>query len=276
MKIFVYALSALIVLGAELDADFNVDFNEPEVPDQYTDPEHFEDFYGPGSVHDHEEFHEEDMHAHHYEEGELTSENFDEETEGKMVFVKFFSPWCENCTEMEPAWMELRDTYEGVDSVVIAEVDCHGPGEDLCINRNIDDHFPTLMYGDPKNMKQYTGSFEYYDLLAFALKNIKAICGPSNMNLCDADQKTKINSLLGQGLESLREKINGVEEVIHSTETNFEVEVEKLYDDIEQKYNKLLAEKEKSLDELREKNDIGLMRTVLDHLREKFPDHIDL
>jgi len=309
MKLTMYVLSALIVLGTELNPDdFTGSFKDEEADefhgdhyqgggdlDGYPDdfhPDH-DDFHGDEFADMHgEEFadmhgseyadmhgdamHADDMPGNIHAEGELTATNFDEETEGKTVFIKFFSPWCENCTDMEPAWTELKDVYADITTALISEVDCHGPGEDLCINLNIDDHFPTLMYGNPKKLQKYTGSLEFYALLAFAAKNVAPFCGPGNMNLCNANEKSKINSLLGQGLESLKKKIAGVEGIITSAETKFEEEVEKLYDDIEGKYNKLLLEKEKSLDELREKNDIGLMRTVLDHLRDKFPDHIDL
>jgi len=207
---------------------------------------------------------------------DLTADNFNEETKGKSVFIKFYSPWCENCTDMDPAWRELAEIYESIDTAVIADVDCHGPGEDLCIKLNIDDNFPTLMYGDPENLKHYTGSLEYYALVVFAGINVEPICGPANKHLCTADEKKKVESMLALGINSLREKIDSVESEIHSTGSKFEDEIEKLYEDIEGKYNALLLEKEKSLDDLREKNDIGLMRTVLDHLRDKFPDHIDL
>jgi len=260
MKLITCALSALIVLGSEMMGD--------------------DDMHGYGMEPDMGEYEidEDDMQGMHRETHvvELTADNFNEETKGKKVFIKFFSPWCENCTDMEPAWAELAEIYEGSATAVIGEVDCRGPGEDLCIKLNIDDDFPTLMYGDPENLKHYTGSFEYYALVAFAGVNIEAICGPANVNLCSAEDKKKIDSMLAQGIETLREKIDNVESVIHTTQSKFEDEIEKLYEDIEGKYNKLLLAKEHALDELRDKNDIGLMRTVLDHLREKFPDHIDL
>jgi len=272
MKLITSALSALIVLGSDMTGGNMYEYGEPAQEYGTGDEMH-----GYGSGDEMHEYEENEMHG--YDESHvvhLTSDNFQEETKGKSVFIKFFTPWCENCTDNEPAWVELAETYESSDTALIGEVDCQGPGEDLCIRLNVDDNFPTLMYGDPENLQHYTGPLDYYALLVFAETNVEPFCGPANKHLCSADEKKKMDSMLAQGINSLREKIDSVVSVIRSTETKFEDEIEKLYEDIEEKYNKLLLEKEKSLDELREKNDIGLMRTVLDHLRENFPDHIDL
>jgi len=274
MKLITSALSALIVLGSEMTGGHMYEYGEPDMHEYGMGDEMHG--YGTGDeMHEygdeiHEDMHD-DSHVVH-----LTSDNFKEETKGKSVFINFFSPWCENCTDMEPTWRELAEVYESSDTALIGEVDCQGPGEDLCIRLNIDDNFPTLMYGDPEKLQHYTGSLEYYAVVVFAGIYVEPICGPANKHLCSADDKKKIDSMLAQGIDSLRDKIDSVESAIHSEETKFEDEIEKLYEDIEGKYSKLLIEKEKGLGELREKNDIGLMRTVLDHLRENYPGHIDL
>jgi len=289
MKLITSALSALIVLGSDMTGGHMYEYPEPDMHEYGTGDEM--DGYGPGDeMHGYEpgdEMHgygmEDEMHEDYGEMPHekshvfhLTSDNFNEETKGKSVFIKFFSPECENCTAMDPAWSELAEIYEGSDTALIGEVDCQGPGEDLCIKLNIDDNFPTLMYGDPENLKHYTEPLEFYALVVFAGINVEPICGPANKHLCSADEKKKIDSMVAQGVNSLWDKVDSVLEVIHSGQTKFEDEIEKLYEDIEVRYSKLLLEKEKLLDELREKNDIVLLRTVLDHLRDQFPDHIDL
>jgi len=269
MKLITSALSALIVLGSDMTGGDMYEHGEPDMHEYGTGDEMHE--YG-DEMHDEygTDMHDDSLVVH------LVSDNFEEETKGKSVFINFFSARCENCTDMESAWSELAEVYESSDTALIGKVDCHGPGEDLCIKLNIDDNFPTLMYGDPENLQHYTGSLEWYALVVFAGINVEPICGPTNKHLCSADEEKKIDSMLAQGIDSLWEKIDSLHSDFTSAETKFEDEIEKLYEDIEGKYSKLLIEKEKGLGELREKNDIGLMRTVLDHLRENYPGHIDL
>jgi thiol-disulfide isomerase/thioredoxin len=51
----------------------------------------------------------------------LTPENFDDETAGKSVFIKFFAPWCGHCKKMAPAWDTLMDEYAGDKTKLVAE-----------------------------------------------------------------------------------------------------------------------------------------------------------
>ena len=37
----------------------------------------------------------------------LTAENFNEQTQGKMVFVKFYAPWCGHCQMLKPDYEKL-------------------------------------------------------------------------------------------------------------------------------------------------------------------------
>jgi len=38
---------------------------------------------------------------------ELTADNFDAETAGKTVFIKFLAPWWGHCKKMKPDWDKL-------------------------------------------------------------------------------------------------------------------------------------------------------------------------
>jgi len=73
----------------------------------------------------------------------LTDDNFQQEIADKVVFVKFFAPWCGHCKSLAPIWEEIAVTLpdEGVDAV-IADVDCTTQ-EKLCANYKIQG-FPTL------------------------------------------------------------------------------------------------------------------------------------
>ena len=59
---------------------------------------------------------------------ELTSENWDEETAKKTVFVNFFDPTHEDCKE--PFCKELMTKFRGK-TTLIADVDCTAAGTHL-------------------------------------------------------------------------------------------------------------------------------------------------
>jgi len=205
---------------------------------------------------------------------ELTTDNFDEKTNGKIVFIKFITPECFECKEMELAWVRLMQAYAKSSTTLIAEVNCHGAGEDLCTNLLIKDH-PALKYGDPQNMSDYSGSNDYISLFDFAVESIGPICGPSNLNLCDADQKVKIDKMKDQGLEKLEDKLIEVEDLIHAQETKTDELLRKVYEDHETKYLKLMTEQDKSVANLREQNDYVLLKIVHSYLQTKFADHME-
>eukprot|EP01060_Flectonema_neradi_P001900 TRINITY_DN1116_c0_g1_i1.p1 TRINITY_DN1116_c0_g1~~TRINITY_DN1116_c0_g1_i1.p1 ORF type:complete len:276 (+),score=56.71 TRINITY_DN1116_c0_g1_i1:39-830(+) len=55
----------------------------------------------------------------------LTSQTFDSVMQDKNadVFVKFYAPWCGHCKSMAADWEALAKKYEGVNDIIIAEVD---------------------------------------------------------------------------------------------------------------------------------------------------------
>merc|ERR1712216_1115848 len=154
---------------------------------------------------------------------ELTPDNFDEATNGKSVFIKFLAPWWGHCKSMKPAWDQLMEEFKDSKSAVVADVDCT-VHQDLCGKHGVQG-YPTIKYGDPNNMEDYQGGRSYEDLSAFAKENLGPSCGPANLDLCDAEQKAKVEEAMALSDDDLAAKITEGEKALEDAESNFKSEV---------------------------------------------------
>jgi len=171
---------------------------------------------------------------------------------------------------MKPTWDRLMKEFENSETALIADVDCTAGGKPLCNKAGVKG-FPTLKYGDPNNLEEYEGSRDYDELLTFAKENLGPTCGPSNMDLCDDEQKAKIEKLMAKGLEQLNSEIEELDAKIESAEEHFEAEVEKL----EETYKNLEKEKEDVIAAAKEQ-DLGLLKIVRNSLEAEAGEHEEL
>jgi len=185
----------------------------------------------------------------------FTPENWDAETAGKTVFVKFFAPWCGHCKSMAPAWNKLMSEYEGHATVVVGEVDCTGVAKPLCGANGVTG-FPTLKHGDPAALEAYESGRDYDSMAAFA-KTLKPMCSPSNIDLCDDDERANIKKVQAMSDSDLDEAIAAGEKKMTDAEETFTSEVEKL----QATYEKLQEDKEASLAEVKASG-LGLLKSV--------------
>jgi len=186
----------------------------------------------------------------------LTPENYDAMTDGKTVFIKFFAPWCGHCKKMAPDWEKLSGEWEGHEIGLIAEVDCTADGKELC-NSNGVQGFPTLKYGDPSALEDYQGGRSYDDLSKFAKENLKPICSPAKLDLCDDDKKKEIEALMVSSDDDLKTMIAAEEKKLADAEEDFKAEVQKL----QEKYQSLMKEKEDKAAAVKAAG-LGLMKSV--------------
>lgn len=188
---------------------------------------------------------------------ELTPDNYEAETDGKTVFIKFFAPWCGHCKKMKPDWDKLMDEFSGSSTQLIADVDCTTDGKPLCEENGVKG-FPTLKWGDPSDLQDYQGGRDLASLRKFATDNLKPVCSVKNIDLCDDEKKDTIKKFQEMSSEDLEAAIAVEEKKLEDAEINFKAEVQKLQDT----YTKLMADKEETIADVKA-GGLGLMKSVL-------------
>ena len=176
--------------------------------------------------------------------------------QGFEVFIKFFAPWCGHCKKMKPDWDKLMDEFAGKPSALVADVDCTSDGKPLCDANGVQG-FPTLKWGDPSSLEDYKGGRDFSSLQKFATENLKPICSPTNIDLCDAEKKAEIEKFMAMSDADLESAISEKEKKMEEAEEAFKTGVSELQD----KYQQLMTAKEETLEEIKNSG-LGLMKAV--------------
>jgi len=169
---------------------------------------------------------------------------------------------------MKPAWDKLMKEYKDSTTALVADVDCTAAGKPLCDANGVQG-FPTIKYGDPSALEKYEGGRDFDSLKKFADENLKPMCSPANMDLCDDDQKAELNKLMEMDLGDLETAITEGEKKITDAEETFKAELQKLQD----QYQELMKTKEDTIAEVKSSG-LGRMKSVLAH-RNKGSDDKD-
>lgn len=188
---------------------------------------------------------------------ELTPDNWDSETAGKTVFVKFFAPWCGHCKRMKPAWDALMEEFEDSEKVLVADVDCIEAGKPLCDKVGVKG-FPTIKYGSPDDLQDYKGSRDQSELIKFA-EGLKPPCMVETLENCSEEQKEEIEDLKEKTLEDLKNLISNEKEERTDAENYFKNEVDKL----QSRFEELKAERDSTLEDIKDRYSVGLVRQLL-------------
>jgi len=158
---------------------------------------------------------------------------------------------------MAPTWEQLSDEWAGKPNALIAEVDCTTEaGRQLCDDNDVQG-FPTLKYGDPAALEDYQGGRDYESLSAFAQENLKPMCSPTNIDLCDDEKKAKIQELQKLSAEDLSNVIKEQEAKIDQANQKFEAELELL----QRKYEEISVEKDSTIAAIKSSG-LNLMKAV--------------
>ncbi|TIA98685.1 hypothetical protein E3P94_02465 [Wallemia ichthyophaga] len=104
---------------------------------------------------------------------QLSDSNFQNyvgnEGDGKIVWIKYFAPWCPHCQRLAPVWEELAEKFRG--RLNIASVDCEQHHK-LCQNEKVSSYPTFTMYSDT-NKKVYKGGRNLKKLTEFAEKVVQ-------------------------------------------------------------------------------------------------------
>merc|ERR1711865_1103651 len=139
--------------------------------------------------------------------------------------------------------MGLSEAYEGHASALVGDVDCTADeSKALCETHGVQG-FPTIKWGDPAALQDYEGGRDFEDLETFAGENLKPLCGPKNLDLCDAEKKAEIEVFMKMSMEDLDAQIEKKEAESKEAEETFDAEVKKL----QEKYEELEKAKTEAL-----------------------------
>jgi len=157
---------------------------------------------------------------------------------------------------MKPAWDKLMTEYAGHATALVADVDCTAEGKPLCEQVGVEG-FPTIKWGDPSSLEDYDGGRGFEELQTFAKENLKPICSPANIDLCDDAKKAQITELLKLNADELESKIAEKDAELKEAGETFDAEVQKL----QEKYEALEKEKTEKQKAIKESG-LGLMKAV--------------
>jgi len=157
---------------------------------------------------------------------------------------------------MKPAWDKLMKEFASSSGALIADVDCTAAGKPLCDANGVKG-FPTIKYGDPSDLQDYQGGRDYDAMKKFADENLKPMCSPSSLELCDDDMKAQIEELMQLDADTLSANIDAEEAKIEEAEAKFKAELETL----QETYQNLMTEKDDAIAAVKAAG-LGLMKSV--------------
>lgn len=157
---------------------------------------------------------------------------------------------------MKPDWDKLMDAFASSKTQLVADVDCTAEGKPLCDANGIRG-YPTLKWGDPSALEDYKGGRDYESLKKFATENLKPVCSPSNIDLCEPEKKAEIEKFQAMPVADLEKAIAEKEAELEAAESTFKDQVATL----QETYQKLMSDKEATIAAVKESG-LGMMKAV--------------
>jgi len=169
---------------------------------------------------------------------------------------------------MKPDWDKLMDAFADSKDALVADVDCTAAGKPLCDANGVKG-YPTLKWGDPSNLEDYQGGRDLATLTKFAEENLKPMCSPANIDLCDDEKKAEIVKFQAMSDADLSAAIAEKEKLLEDAEENFKNAVSEL----QSTYQGLMEAKEKTAEDIKNSG-LGLMKSVVASKASKGSDEL--
>eukprot|EP00746_Dinoflagellata_sp_MGD_P073835 gnl/MRDRNA2_/MRDRNA2_29907_c0_seq1.p1 gnl/MRDRNA2_/MRDRNA2_29907_c0~~gnl/MRDRNA2_/MRDRNA2_29907_c0_seq1.p1 ORF type:complete len:169 (-),score=73.24 gnl/MRDRNA2_/MRDRNA2_29907_c0_seq1:365-871(-) len=157
---------------------------------------------------------------------------------------------------MKPDWDKLAEEYKDSKTAGVFDVDCTTAGKALCEQHGVRG-YPTIKWGDPSNLEDYKGGRSLKDLQKFAAENLKPICSPSNLDLCDDEKKAEIKKFQDMSDADLEAAIAAKKKEIEAAEEAFNTGLKGL----QETYEKLQKDKDDGIKAIKDSG-LGLMQAV--------------
>ena len=201
---------------------------------------------------------------------EVTDSNFEQMTKNKVVFLKFYMPWCSHSQAIQKVWGQLEVLYHKNATHLVQSVKCedeHGRKTIRICNENGIQAYPTLMYGNPEALKLYNGKMDLETLKHFVDNKLKLPCSPLYIEACNEIQKEKIFYAMGLTEEQLRQHVQEEENKIKDVESKFDAKLNEL----QKKYEETMYEQEVAIEKLKQ-GDLAIYKTVLRSDKESYEE----
>jgi len=156
--------------------------------------------------------------------------------------------------------------YDGKKDALIADVDCTAAGKPLCDQVGVKG-YPTLKWGSPDDLQDYSGGRGFDELKKFADENLKPICAPGNLDLCEDEDRKKIEEIMAMDEKDLQAKIDEGEKKMSDAEETFQTKLSEL----QATYQEIMKTKDDTIEDVK-KSGLGMLKGVLSFKKSQEAD----
>jgi thiol-disulfide isomerase/thioredoxin len=151
----------------------------------------------------------------------LTKDNFEKKTKDKTVFLKFYTPGCDGCKELDVEWEKLAANWTGHDQALVGELDCarNRASKSWCKDDLRIDKFPVILYGDTVEggnwLREYGRNRTFDIMFNFTNRTLPLpFCTPGNVEKnCDSIKSMEIMIMQKMSMDKIDKSISQYERV---------------------------------------------------------------